>query len=244
MRAAPSLMLLLLASCAQQGADAVETSSLPLRSCNGLSALALAGSRAELACLAQGAFTTDRLAGCGFTTADSLQVAAYTATCALPASQSVEDPEGTWLAGKVGLAPSWANQACGATCQRAVSGCLLAHTNLLGAPVDISITAAGLPPRSPAERESYPTREGAFFGNVFAGGNQAYACTTTSVLADLLSLRLCSTSLCYVTVLGICGPGLLGACASQTGGADSSFQKCRPLLLGSTYDPVITTWVP
>ena len=65
----------------------------------------------------------------------------YTALCALDAGTSLTVGEATYP-GLYGLAPEWADAPCDESCQRWVTACLLAHTNVGGYSVEISMRGA------------------------------------------------------------------------------------------------------
>ncbi|WP_437969559.1 hypothetical protein WMF04_09760 [Sorangium sp. So ce260] len=142
----------------------------------------------------------------------------YVAGCALPEGESVEvslDGETYVFEGDVGLSPEWgrAHGQCNARCQGWVSACMLARVNHLGESLPISMrgqnNALDL---GPDERESFPHREGAYFGDLFAPEQLRFACRSPG---STLIRRVCGgtgvdTPDCIVDVLGecdeVCGP--------------------------------------
>jgi hypothetical protein len=103
------------------------------------------------------------------------------AECALPAGRSLTfwSADGTWsetFHGSVGLAPEWETGACGESCQRWVTGCLLSRMNYHGVKTLLSLRVRNDAfDKPPALRyvpdEEYWTMsvgEGVFYGNLFA----------------------------------------------------------------------------
>jgi hypothetical protein len=96
--------------------------------------------------------------------------ARYLVRCALPLGDAItkQDATGTSyvFAGQLGLAPQWKNGACDASCQQAMSACMLAHVNTTGVHIPLWLVSPdaaigwGTSPQ-------YPNREGTFFGNIF-----------------------------------------------------------------------------
>ena len=140
------------------------------------------------------------------------KVMEYVARCAVPEGESrgYQDPSTgtsyTWE-GVLGLAPGWASgQPITEAEQQLVSACIAAHVNKYGLHVPLSVlgnTAQQQPiPYSAEELQSFPRREGCFFGNLFtgeglfAGADGAYlndgessprACGLTTVQEALVS---------------------------------------------------------
>lgn len=147
--------------------------------------------------------------------------------CALSPEQTVVK---TWIdhrtmgartfevSGKVGLAPQWGEEQCDEGCQRWVSACVLARTdvtgggggvNLRGMPVQLGMGAdeAGLVP------------EATFYGNLFASPPRAFVCVEHGERAAWTNERLCGGDDCP----GIVG---MGACWTEGGGGCAD---ARPL---------------
>lgn len=111
----------------------------------------------------------------------------YLVSCALPAGVVVRHPQPragqpATFHGRMGLAPGWMSGALTPREQRLLTACLLARSNALGVPVQISMRS----PRADAEpalrasdeeRRSHGRLEGAFFGNLFGPVPRAYVCT-------------------------------------------------------------------
>ncbi len=120
------------------------------------------------------------------------QMLQYVYDCAMGPNQSTvldpkteANPDGVnlELRGGIGLWPAWGDPggACGGSCQRWVSACVLARTNAYGVKVDISMRVPlDAPehirhalklrpdePNEPGELEEFPLPEGAYYGNIF-----------------------------------------------------------------------------
>ena len=125
---------------------------------------------------------------------------AYLISCALPAgvktSTTVAGQEYEFP-GSIGLAPRWLQGALTESEQRWLSACLYARTNYFGISVQISVRADGLDnsdliATTQGEKE-YSIFEGGFFGNLFAPGSPAYACSGNPSQAEgILTQRVCT----------------------------------------------------
>src|SRR5262249_36808993 len=138
--------------------------------------------------LTQTALTDDPLAR---------QVLKYIVGCALPAGTSIDltlDGTPYSFPGELGLAPEWGEpgHSCDAECRSWVSGCVLSRVNYLGQPVSISLRGNihALDP-SPEETMAYPSREAAYFGDIFSTPQIRYACVSPG--SSLIS-RVCGPS--------------------------------------------------
>ena len=151
----------------------------------------------------------------------------YAVSCAFRADQRLDltwtGADGTVHAesypGQLGLAPSWATGSLGSPGRQWVSACLAARVNAFGVTVPLSLR--GPTPAlatSCAEAAAFPTREGAFFGDLFSGTPKVYACydPTTTVLSDLRH-RVCAQPTSGGTGHE-CGPiQVLGPCVQLLG---------------------------
>src|SRR3954469_18225154 len=104
----------------------------------------------------------------------------YLVGCALRDGDSVtytDKGQSFTFAGDLGLAPEWKDHACGGSCQRWISACLLARTNAKGEHVRISMRGDndGLA-LDPGELLQYRTFEGAYYGNLFTREQPIFAC--------------------------------------------------------------------
>ena len=129
------------------------------------------------------------------------QFVEYLVSCVLPEGDAVA-VEGETFGGGVGLAPEWAEGACGEDCQRWASSCLLARVNARGEHVQISMRGPH-PALHPAPRElvEFAREEGTYYGNLFASPDRSWA---SSARDDLELPRTCGESIdgCYVDVVG------------------------------------------
>ncbi|WP_437319132.1 hypothetical protein [Sorangium sp. So ce385] len=200
---------------------------------NALKASALTTDRVATGELTGNPLTTDAIAG----SSDVLnalrdplarEFLKYAVGCALPAGQSVEvslDGETHVFEGDVGLSPEWgrAHGHCNARCQGWVSACMLARVNHLGESLPISMRGQNKALElEPAEQESFPHREGAYFGDLFAPQQLRFACRSPG---STLIRRVCGgtgadAEGCVVEVLGECDDHC-GLPAS-----DGSFRNC------------------
>jgi hypothetical protein len=199
-------------ACGGQGPDAdVETTHANLVTSNALSMNALSMNALSMNALVMPALS-DPLAR---------QFLKYAVSCALPADQSIDltiDGAAYSFPGGLGLAPQWGQDGgtCDETCQRWVSGCMLARVDFLGVERPISVRGA-----SPAlqtsfsELRDYPVREATYYGNLWAPGAPKFACLAPGKKQDP---RVCGDSLdnCPMDVVGNCAV----ACAYEgpTGG--------------------------
>jgi hypothetical protein len=198
---------------------------------------------------------------------EGLELLEYVATCALDADATVTVGAHEF-AGALGLAPEWRDGACGASCQKWVSACLLAHANALGVEVPIWLRAEhpalgdgdGAP-------EGFTYQEGAFYGDVFsAAGPQMFACVGRGLVQgteatgtivqiedaeDYLHDRLCSLGdQCGVQSTGIChAVGGIATCDDDAGAA-GAFGDCHTAFIArdgdlgtSQYAEVITVYL-
>lgn len=194
----------------------------------------------------------------------------YAAGCALTPAQSVEFAwtglDGAAHAeswhGVLGLASAWAAQPLDPAGRQWVTACLASRVNALGITVPLSSrgTHAALG-STLAERTSYATREGAFFGDLFAEAPQVHACFDPLSMApsqmahrvcaqpDYLALNLNDLAGGYdcgpVHVIGPCegvlGLGLVGPCTREDLAAHY-FDGCTPPG-GAGPLPAVTTFL-
>lgn len=159
----------------------------------------------------------------------SREFMAYAVSCALPEGASVSvsiDGERHDFEGQLGLADRWGkrNGHCNADCKGWVSACMLARVNHLGETVPLSMRAKDKALSSGAEeRSAFPSREGAYYGDVFARPQLRFACTSPG---STLIRRVCGgtgedTEGCVVDVLGGCDK----LCSNEA--KDGSFRSCK-----------------
>lgn len=184
----------------------------------------------------------------------------YVASCALGPDQQLAGHPGYY-----GLAPQWYDGDCDGTCQRWVSACLLAHANALGDSVAIRIR--GPHPNLSATDPAFTYQEAGYYGNVFGGLGQSFACIGGGMLEDLgtganadhyLEGRICGVGACGLTSTGFCGAmtgGVLalpdsGAACVTDAGTDGAYADCHTGLsaeprprLSPTVHEVITVYL-
>jgi hypothetical protein len=122
----------------------------------------------------------------------------YLVRCALAAGDSItaQDQNGAsyTFPGQLGLAPGWKTGGCDATCQRAISSCMLAHVNTTGIHIPLWLVSPN-PAIGWGTDPQYPNREGTFFGNIFApnaasGVVDAFYCNGAGFSKDTVPGRL------------------------------------------------------
>ena len=203
-------------------------------------------------------------------TAEGQEVLEFLVRCALPAGDELvlEDADGAVVRafpGSLGVAPEWRDGPLSASGKRWVTACLLAHVNAFSASVQISLR--GPHPAlaaSAAERHEYAVQEAAFYGDLFDGDGEAYACTGSAPPAgrassDDLALRVCArdsdgdgTTDCGMVASGACGAsGHEPRACEDRHGSDGAFARCHPASLppralradGARHDEVVTTYL-
>jgi len=184
------------------------------------------------------------------TTTLGRQQLAYLVRCALPAGATVvkQDQYGTSYTfnGVLGLAPEWADSACGTNCQENVSACMLAHVNTAGIHVPLWIVSQSAAVGWGQDPE-FPNQEGSFFGNLFQAGahgtdplnSPMYYCMGSKYSVSPPSGRLGSkqTSPPYVNAFGTA----TAACANRCTPADypsaaDGYKACNG------WNAVVTVW--
>lgn len=166
-----------------------------------------------------------KMAEGGLLTPEALKYAVH---CALPpgASFTFTSPKGQTTAypGGVGLAPEWTEGFCDAACQEKMSSCLAAHLNRTGKHVSVTLVSAAPSMKKAIGADSddltYPSQEGAFFGNFWS--EEVFACQGRDVTAAAQVKRFCAadpqscnTQLkdagsCLQACDFACGPGTSG----------------------------------
>ena len=186
------------------GADGVDEVQSAVVTTNALTANALTANA-----LTANALTANALTANGLRDPLAREFLKYVVSCALPADQSISlAVDGTTyeFSGSLGLAPEWGGSqgSCDESCQRWVSGCVLARVDAVGRERTISIRGENRALR-PTLREiiGYPVREASYFGNVFVEGQPRYLCLAPGKTSDP---RVCGPSLdnCPMTVVGSC----------------------------------------
>lgn len=183
----------------------------------------------------------------------------YIVGCALDTSQSISFSwtdslgiphlENYW--GALGLASAWKLTSIDELAQRAVSACLAARTNYYGIPVTISIRGPqpSISDVDAAEQLAFPKEEGAFWGDLFDGSPQLYACHNSANIANSRSkLRDCAAGHSdngqivecgYIKIVGDCD----ALCAALDPN-DLHRPNCYDDEIGTTTTDVVTVFLP
>jgi hypothetical protein len=217
------------------GGPAVEDQTSSALAANALAANALAANALAANALAANALAANALAANALAanalTREALkdplarQFLKYVVSCALPEGKSVTiNVDGTSYTypGLLGMEPQWGERggSCDESCQRWVTGCVLARVDYLGVERMISLRGDndGLDTSKKEQRE-YPVREATYFGNVFAPGQPIFACLSPGQKQDE---RVCGPSIedCPMEVVGSCAK----ACARE--GEAGAFMNC------------------
>jgi hypothetical protein len=136
----------------------------------------------------------------------------YIYGCAMPKAARMTlaiDGVSYTFKGGLGLAPAWGatGGSCDLSCQRWVTGCLLARTNYAGVSVPISIRGphAALTVSS-TEKRDYAAHEAAYYGNLFAETPELYACEGDDAIAGIAKARFCGVDNpdCPLVITGPC----------------------------------------
>ncbi|HEV3032805.1 MAG TPA: hypothetical protein VG319_14245 [Polyangia bacterium] len=249
------LLALSAAACGGPTEDIGETSSYALAAnalaanalaANALAANALAANALAANALAANALAANALAANALRDPLARQFLKYVVSCALPDDKSVTinvDGQSYTYPGLLGMEPQWGEDggSCDESCQRWVTGCVLARVDHLGIERMISLRGMnGALRTSRDEADAYPVREATYYGNVFAKGQPLFACLSPGQTGDQ---RVCGDSLddCPMDVVGSCA----SACAFE--GPNGQFDFCstsgkafRP----ETYRESVTVFLP
>lgn len=154
--------------------------------------------------------------------------------------------------GEIGLASSWKNSAINKPGRRSVSACMGARANYFGTHVMISLRGpqASIKQVSSSEQQAYPLEEGAFWGDLFDGTPQLYACRNSTNVANSRSkFRDCAAGYpvdgggylecSHITIVGDCD----SLCAALD---SSNFYRprCDDDELGAGTNDVVTVFLP
>jgi hypothetical protein len=213
---------------------------------NALTANALTANALTANALTANALTANALTANGLKDPLAREFLKYAVSCALPEGTEVSmklDGVRYSFPGSLGLAPEWGkkNGSCDGSCQRWVSGCMLARVDAAGVKRDISIRGAnpGLLPEK-GELRAYPEREATYFGNLFIKGQPRFLCLSPDQTSNE---RVCGDSMtsCPMTVVGACQD----ACVFE--GLFGGFQLCSDAgkaWHGTTYLESVTVFLP
>jgi hypothetical protein len=200
--------------------------------------------------------------------ADGAEHLEYTALCALDAGTSLL-VGGVTYPGLYGFAPEWVDQPCDESCQRWVTACLLAHTNVAGYNVEISMRGEhpGMAWNGEIEQD-FAIQEAGFYGNLWQRDEYSfapaiYACVGRGLISfdavqssdsevghEYLLERMCSTgAACGLVSTGPCYfPPIEDASTCEGDAGDAGFYAdCHidPASQdsGPTYPEVVTTYL-
>lgn len=182
----------------------------------------------------------------------------YLVSCALDPSQSISfswtdslnvvHQELFW--GDLGLAPTWKNTSINKPGRRSVSACMAARSNFLGLTVTISVRGPqqSIKSVSAAELAAYPQEEGAFWGDLFDGTPQLYACHKGANITHSRSkIRYCAAGFPFtVSYLECAYIHIVGDCDSLCDPLDSTNfyrPRCDDNEIGSATTDVITVFL-
>jgi hypothetical protein len=199
--------------------------SMNALSMNALSMNALSMNALSMNALSMNALSMNALSMNGLKDPLARQFLKYVVSCALPDDADIKlTIDGTTydFPGSLGLAPQWGQDGgtCDETCQRWVTGCVLARVDFLGVERPISLRGATPALRTTwDELKGYQDDEATYFGNLWAPGAPKYACLG---LGKKEIPRVCGDS------LDNCPMEVVGSCASDCGymGPTGGFVDC------------------
>lgn len=183
----------------------------------------------------------------------------YTASCALSESQFIEidwidsqsNPHLEVYWGLMALAPTWSTTGLSAEGARWISACLASRVNWYEFPVQISSRGPHgmLNTPSAGEVAGYPKMEGAFWGNLFTGTPELFAChEPLNIDHSREKKRDCAAG--HVNGADVVDCGIIhivGACGSRCApdaGGGTYFESCNPAPMEPNQAEVITVWLP
>ncbi len=170
----------------------------------------------------------------------------YLALCALDEGTELV-AGGASYPGLFGLGAEWVDAGCGESCQRWISGCVLAHANAYGIAVEMSLRGghAGMTWDDQIASE-FTLQEAAFYGNVFQvtgldyPRQPLYACYGRALLAwddddedhessiEYLRKRICGTGDCGLNNTGPCtAPVQAGSICAADAGWEGYYADCE-----------------
>lgn len=148
-------------------------------------------------------------------TADGREFLTYFSRCALNdgATANIADSDGVnhTFPGLLGLASGWGSAQLTEAEKKLVSACLIAHINVVGATIAISLRNVNSLAASPAEMEQFKVYEGTFFGSLHTEDVVYYSClgddaNVGMALSNDRVNRLCAdeSDECDIVSLGRC----------------------------------------
>lgn len=180
----------------------------------------------------------------------------YLALCALGDGTELVAGESRYP-GLFGLGTEWVEAGCGTSCQRWISGCLLAHANAYGVPVEMSLRGAHAGMTWDEQIAArFDLQEAAFYGNAFEvtgldfPRQPLFACVGRALIAwdddpvrdgsslDYLQRRICGTGDCGLNSTGPCtAPVAAGNICSHDAGWEGYYADCQ----GENFDDPLQT---
>jgi hypothetical protein len=234
------ISVIALAGCMDEAVD-VELEATPKLGLNGLLPSQLLNATLDPTILDQA--NLDEMAS----TPDGFVALRYVVACALGPGQGVVanytddagNPAQQSYGGSFGLATTWMTAGLTVAQQRLVSSCALSLANSTGANITISLRGPNAAlATTQQELSGYQLQEGAFFGNVFAGGEGAIACKGSG--NSTLSGRVCAKQQGTGSTTQ-CGYAYAGTCASKCTLSSGYFINCSHNGIG--YTSPITTFL-
>jgi len=155
-------------------------------------------------------------------TLDGRAMFATIVACAVSAGQSVVAGGQTYQ-GSLGVAPGWKTSTPSQANRHWTTACVMGKTNLFGLVPNISLRHDTYLPltSSAAERSTYATTVGAFYGDIFQAAPTNYACGAIAWPPGSDPLVECArtvdgiTTNCGFSWTGLC-PAVSGPCADKT----------------------------
>ena len=180
------------------------------------------------------------------------QLIKYTARCAYNASDLLDVPSygalpATTYPGNLGLALTWKDGSLAQSYKSIMSACLLAHLNVDGDTVPISVRYSGAPPASQTEEDDFFFGDAVFYGDVYPATRKKYACKirqrpATSPAATSIwdGERICDDPVndCDVNYTGFCDQVCQDIVAD---GKQWRFYNCDGE--GTTYEHTFSVWL-
>ena len=180
-----SISYLVVAICFSGCADItydgdIQRTQLEALTTNALTTNALTTNALTTNALTTNALTTNALTTNGLVETDEgRELLTYIARCSLRAGDSVSvvvDGREYEFPGSLGLAPDWTREALGAKQKELLSACLLAHVNLFGVSVPLSVRSAKYLATGEDEASRFLSYEATFYGDLFSKSGGMFVC--------------------------------------------------------------------
>jgi hypothetical protein len=230
-----SLISLSATACIDQlDDDQVDTTEVPRLAANGMTPAQI-----QVTSLDASALTGTAIAPYA-TTADGRSFLSYLVGCALNSSQTLTTGAYSFTGG-LGLATSWTSGAISLSDRRWVSACMLARANSGGSSVGLSLRGTHAQLFLSGEG-GYAVQEGAFYGDIFAGGNVRNVCADVDVrerpMSGTLKTRLCAHGEEGIGQPTPCGFTFAGNCETKCSLTSPNYTSCTDAS-GATWTEVI-----